>query len=45
MKAKIRRQSAHRTRRIQHRLDKTNAPARPRPVFTASDIRFTTALM
>ena len=40
MKPKIRRQLAHRKRRIQRRLDKTNGDGCRRPVFTASDIRY-----
>ena len=40
MKAKIRRQLAHRKRRIQRRLDKANVEDCRRPVFTAPDIRY-----
>ncbi len=40
MKAKIRRQLAHRKRRIQRRLDKTNVDGCRRPVFTASDFHY-----
>jgi hypothetical protein len=40
VKAKIRRQLAHRKRRIQRRLDKANVDGCRRPVFTASYIRY-----
>jgi hypothetical protein len=40
VKTKIRRQLAHRKRRIQRRLDKANVPSCQRPVLAASDIHY-----
>lgn len=40
MKTKIRQQLAHRKRRLQRRLDKTNRSGCQRPMFTARDIHY-----